>query len=297
MVSVLHERLAATSLSLHLCSVLFAVQKWTILSSTLGAISVRAILDEEAEGVSPVPRSHFVREKTPASQVSGISRQPPHPFFANNETSVLNTALWTCFVSNQDELSSGVGVFESNGQKAFKIVLDKDALMTMFRSTSSSSTRLAIMHYATVHTRDLSLVANVRKSLELHHKLVHLNRVPCFGVRNCCFCFVLLCGKRAFVRSCILSPIGYFHSRLKSASLQLFESMSNDICNPEVMPLLQEYVAGSTYSKLRLRVERNMLKFIPFTCVDVFRGQNYSVSAASVVSHLKISLVNEVFCA
>ena len=45
--------------------------------------------------------------------------------------------------------------------KGYKITIDKEALGDMFQSTTSSTARLAIMHYAAVHARDLAMTKNV----------------------------------------------------------------------------------------------------------------------------------------
>ena len=45
--------------------------------------------------------------------------------------------------------------------KGYKITIDKEALGDMFQSTTSSTARLAIMHYAAIHARDLTLTKNV----------------------------------------------------------------------------------------------------------------------------------------
>ena len=43
-------------------------------------------------------------------------------------------------------------------------MVDKEVLLETFQSTNSSSERQAIMHYATVHARDLAMIKNVRNS-------------------------------------------------------------------------------------------------------------------------------------
>ena len=55
----------------------------------------------------------------------------------------------------------GTGVFDAGALKGFKITIDKEGLIEMFQSTTSSTMRLAIMHYATVHCRDLAMIKRV----------------------------------------------------------------------------------------------------------------------------------------
>ncbi|XP_032223008.2 gamma-secretase-activating protein isoform X1 [Nematostella vectensis] len=62
------------------------------------------------------------------------------------------------------------------------------------------------------------------------------------------------------------------HLRDTSMVKKMIGHLCYDPASPECAELLKEYLIGSTYGLLKRQLDRGVLKLLPFTCVDTFRG-------------------------
>ncbi|KAK3579419.1 hypothetical protein CHS0354_029728 [Potamilus streckersoni] len=67
----------------------------------------------------------------------------------------------------------------------------------------------------------------------------------------------------------------YMVVRLHDLSLlkQLFEIVCNDICSFEVPSLMGDFFMGMTYVSMRGQMDKELMRLIPFTVTETFRGQ------------------------
>ncbi|XP_062594543.1 protein pigeon-like isoform X3 [Saccostrea cucullata] len=67
---------------------------------------------------------------------------------------------------------------------------------------------------------------------------------------------------------------------------RLFEMLSNDIPSSEVPALMAEFLIVTTYSSMRRQFDREILKLVPFTASDTFRGQFEKIQQSRQLCHL-----------
>ncbi|XP_056000277.1 protein pigeon-like isoform X3 [Ostrea edulis] len=76
---------------------------------------------------------------------------------------------------------------------------------------------------------------------------------------------------------------------------RLFEMLSNDIPSCEVPALMAEFLIATTYSSMRRQFDREILKLVPFTASDTFRGQfekSYEGERIARVSYMPLACVS-----
>lgn len=76
---------------------------------------------------------------------------------------------------------------------------------------------------------------------------------------------------------------------------RLFEMLSNDIPSCEVPALMAEFLIATTYSSMRRQFDREILKLVPFTASDTFRGQfekSYEGERIARISYSLLACVN-----
>ncbi|XP_061187577.1 protein pigeon-like isoform X1 [Saccostrea echinata] len=76
---------------------------------------------------------------------------------------------------------------------------------------------------------------------------------------------------------------------------RLFEMLSNDIPSSEVPALMAEFLIVTTYSSMRRQFDREILKLVPFTASDTFRGQfekSYEGERIARISYSPLVCVN-----
>ncbi|KAL3853844.1 hypothetical protein ACJMK2_017344, partial [Sinanodonta woodiana] len=83
----------------------------------------------------------------------------------------------------------------------------------------------------------------------------------------------------------------YMVVRLRDLNLlkQLFEIMCNDICSVEVPSLMGEFLMGMTYISMRCQQDRELMRLIPFTITESFRGQFDKTSSGERLAKLSYS--------
>ncbi|CAH1785054.1 unnamed protein product [Owenia fusiformis] len=81
---------------------------------------------------------------------------PRHP----TQTPTNRSVHLSSFCKDRTKSRSDIGAcfYDNASQIAYKMTLNKDGLVNMFRKSVSSSTRLAILHYAVVHNKELPFI-------------------------------------------------------------------------------------------------------------------------------------------
>nr|XP_022297061.1 protein pigeon-like isoform X2 [Crassostrea virginica] len=76
---------------------------------------------------------------------------------------------------------------------------------------------------------------------------------------------------------------------------RLFEMLSNDIPSSEVPALMAEFLIATTYASMRRQFDREILKHVPFTSSDTFRGQfekSFEGERIARISYSPLACVN-----
>ena len=71
-----------------------------------------------------------------------------------------------------------------------------------------------------------------------------------------------------------LSLLHYAILHVKDLALtrQLIEIMTTEPHGCDILPMLEEFLVGTTYSGLKKQIDRSLVRYFSFTTVDVFRG-------------------------
>ncbi|XP_070559067.1 gamma-secretase-activating protein-like isoform X2 [Ptychodera flava] len=111
------------------------------------------------------------------------------------------------------EKTSCDSILDCTSGKAYRVSLSKEGIVNMFRNSRQPATKLALLHLAIVHVREMDLIKKL---------------------------MILICS---------------------------------DVMSFDTSELLSEVLVASTYSGMRKQLDKEVLKFLPFTGADTFRGQ------------------------
>ncbi|XP_006822463.1 gamma-secretase-activating protein-like [Saccoglossus kowalevskii] len=152
---------------------------------------------------------NITSELEPCHHIAMVTTDSNHPWIGDEETSKRLVA----FLYEKTSCKHGDCILDSVSGKAYKITLNKDAVIELFINTSQLSVRLSLLHMVLVHMKDGDL------------------------------------------------------------SRKLLVQICQDIASLESTSLLSEYLVATTYNAMKKQVDKDVLKLLPFTCVDTFRGQ------------------------
>lgn len=75
---------------------------------------------------------------------------------------------------------------------------------------------------------------------------------------------------------------------------KLFQVLCNDITSAEVPGLMMEYLIGMTYGSMRRQMDREVLRLLPFTLTETFRGQLDKNSEGERLARVSYSTIHSV---
>ncbi|ESO95702.1 hypothetical protein LOTGIDRAFT_160255 [Lottia gigantea] len=94
-----------------------------------------------------------------------------------------------------------------------------------------------------------------------------------------------------------LSIVHYILTRVKDLFIikKLFENICEDVTNTKLKLFLAEYLVASTYISMKRQLEKDILRLLPFTSVEPYKGQlerNQSEERMATVTYSSVDSIN-----